>query len=557
MLKYFIAPIFFLCVFFSCSDRKPVETKPVNSEFQKKAISLLEKGQLDSSFYYFDKAKEQFILVGDSVNVARCLIDMAINQYEWSDFFGAQETSLEALKYLDVKSKKSNELLASVYNTIANATDDMGQFEQAISYYNLAIQYSTNPENKLLYRNNLAISLRNSMRYRESIELLEVLVSETNVGSVNYAKFLSNLAKVKSLMSKTYNPLPLYNEALRIREQKKDLWGQNSSYSTLYTYYQDVAFDSAIYYAEKHYEIATKINSPNDRLKALRGLIQSGPAYATTYLPTYLALNDSIQNARTKAKNQFALIRYESEKSKLRNLVLEQDNEKKEARLFKQTIGIIALILVLVAVLLFFKKRKQRMALEAANKLKETQLHLSKKIHDVVANGIYRVMTEIEYKGAFDKEDLLDKLDGMYQKSRDISHDVEEQSSSDLLYSEHLADLLKSFAGDYRRVLIVGNGDEQWDGFNKREQGELLHVLQELMVNMDKHSQAEQVIIRFSKHDGLREIVYQDNGVGMPEKKKSGKGLHSTVSRIKSIGGEIIFVSEERKGLRVTITIPL
>jgi len=557
VLKYFIAPFLFLCVFFSCSDIKPVETKTVNSEFQKKAISLLAKGQLDSSFYYFEKAKEQFILVGDSVNVARCLIDMAINQYEWSDLFGAQETSLEAIKYLDVKDKKSNELLASVYNTIANATDEMQQFDQAITYYNLAISYSTDNENKLLYKNNLAISLRNSKRYHESIKLLEDLVAETNQGSLNYPKFVSNLALVKSIALRAYNPLPYFKYALSIRVKNNDLWGQNSSYWTLWNYYENRNIDSTIFYLKKQYEIAQKINSPNDQVQALRGLIQSGPAYATTYLPTYLALNDSIQNARTKAKNQFALIRYESEKSKLRNLVLEQDNEKKEARLFKQTIGIIALILVLVAVLLFFKKRKQRMALEAANKVKETQLHLSKKIHDVVANGIYRVMTEIEYKGAFDKEDLLDKLDGMYQKSRDISHDVEEQSSSDLPYSEHLADLLKSFAGEYRRVLIVGNGDEQWDGFNKRAQGELLHVLQELMVNMDKHSQAEQVIIRFSKHDGVREIVYQDNGVGMPEKKKSGKGLHSTVSRIKSIGGEIIFVSEERKGLRVTITIPL
>lgn len=534
-----------------------METKPVNSEFQKKAISLLEKGQLDSSFYYFDKAKEQFMLVGDSVNVARCLIDMAINQYEWGDLFGAQETSLEARKYLNVENKNHLELLSSIYNTIANATDEMGDFEQAISYYNLAIQYSTDLENKLLYKNNLAVCLRNANRYVESIELLKTLLAETKKGSVNYAKYLNNLAKVVILTSKTHNPLSSYREALRIRINEKDLWGLNSSYATLSAYYQDVAFDSAIYYAKKHYEIATKINSPNDRLKALRGLIQSGPDYATTYLPTYLALNDSIQNARTKAKNQFALIRYESEKSKLRNLVLEQENAKKETGLLKQRISIVALIFVLVAVLLWVRKRRQRMALEAANKVKETQLHLSKKIHDVVANGIYRVMTEIEYKGDFDKEDLLDKLDGMYQKSRDISHDVEEQSSSDISYTEHVADLLKSFAGVYRRVLIFGNGDEQWDGFNKRAQDELLHVLQELMVNMDKHSQAEQVVIRFSKEDGLRQIIYQDNGVGIPEKKKSGKGIYSTVSRIKSIGGEIIFVNEERKGLRVTITIPL
>ncbi|MNN23610.1 Sensor histidine kinase ComP [compost metagenome] len=206
---------------------------------------------------------------------------------------------------------------------------------------------------------------------------------------------------------------------------------------------------------------------------------------------------------------------------------------------------------------LWYKRRKQRLELEAENKVKETQLHLSKKIHDVVANGIYRVMSEIEHNEDVDRDGVLDKLENMYHQSRDISHNVEQQTVTEIPYNEQLASMLKSFAADHRRVLIAGNDAEQWTDVAKRIKEEVKHVLQELMVNMKKHSQAEQVVVRFEKSDQQLTIYYKDNGVGMPAEKSQGKGLANTVSRIESLGGKIIFVSEPGKGLDITTTIPL
>ncbi|MNH45827.1 sensory histidine kinase UhpB [compost metagenome] len=74
---------------------------------------------------------------------------------------------------------------------------------------------------------------------------------------------------------------------------------------------------------------------------------------------------------------------------------------------------------------------------------------------------------------------------------------------------------------------------------------------------MKKHSQADQVVIRFETSEQQLKIVYKDNGIGMPQEKTQGKGLSNTVSRIESLGGEIIFVSELGKGLSVTTNIPL
>lgn len=560
-MRKLILFLFSILAIFSCSDKKHGKLKGESRNYYLKALSFYNLGMYDSSFVYLELAKEQAFKEGDNLTVVRSLILIGINEYDQGDFFGAQETSLKSIEFLEKSNLKQDTLLSFAYNTIANSTDEMKQYNKAIPYYHQAIKYSTNPENTLMYKNNLAVCLRNAKRYAESIKLSEEILSKVPSGTTDCAKFLNNLAKTKWMADNSYNPVPDYHKALAIRTSQKDRWGQNSSYASLAKYYDHRKPDSSIYYLHKQYEIATEINSADDQLNALRGLIQSNSSNSQRYLSTYLALNDSIQQARAAAKNQFALIRYEVEKNKADNLRLEKENAEKQNRLIRQRAitgaSIFLLVLVAGGGTLWYKRRKQRLELEAQNRVKETQLHLSKKIHDVVANGIYRVMSEIEHGDDVDRDGVLDKLENMYHQSRDISHDVEQETITEIPYNEQLASLLKSFAADHRKILIAGNDAEQWDDISKRIKDEVKHVLQELMVNMKKHSQAEQVVVRFEITDQELNIFYKDNGVGIPEEKSNGKGLVNTVSRIESLGGKITFVNEPGKGLNITTVIPL
>lgn len=560
-MRKLILFLFSILAIFSCSDKKHGKLKGESRNYYLKALSFYNLGMYDSSFVYLELAKEQAFKEGDNLTVVRSLILIGINEYDQGDFFGAQETSLKSIEFLEKSNLKQDTLLSFAYNTIANSTDEMKQYNKAIPYYHQAIKYSTNPENTLMYKNNLAVCLRNAKRYAESIKLSEEILSKVPSGTTDCAKFLNNLAKTKWMADNSYNPVPDYHKALAIRTSQKDRWGQNSSYASLAKYYDHRKPDSSIYYLHKQYEIASEINSADDQLNALRGLIQSNSSNSQRYLSTYLALNDSIQQARAAAKNQFALIRYEVEKNKADNLRLEKENAEKQNRLVRQrAITGASIFLLLLAVgggTLWYKRRKQRLELEAQNRVKETQLHLSKKIHDVVANGIYRVMSEIEHGDEVDRDGVLDKLENMYHQSRDISHDVEQETITEIPYNEQLASLLKSFAADHRKVLIAGNDAEQWDEISKRIKDEVKHVLQELMVNMKKHSQAEQVVVRFEITDQELKIFYKDNGVGIPQEKSNGKGLANTVSRIESLGGKITFVNEPGKGLNITTVIPL
>jgi signal transduction histidine kinase len=202
----------------------------------------------------------------------------------------------------------------------------------------------------------------------------------------------------------------------------------------------------------------------------------------------------------------------------------------------------------------WYRKRKQRLELEAQNAIKANQLRLSKRVHDVVANGLYRMMSEIENGGDVDKAHLLDKIEDMYERSRDLSYEKSEFETGD--YQETVARLVATFANETTKVLLQGNSKDLWQNTSENTRQEVGHILQELMVNMRKHSKANNVLVKFGHQDNRISITYSDDGVGFPEDFKDGNGLQNTGNRIKGMQGTITFDKNPGKGIRITISFP-
>lgn len=550
-----------LVFFYSCQQEVIQKEIPIDNPAYDKAFEYLEMGKADSTFYYFNAAKQVFLEKGDSLKVARCLINMAITQQEQGDYFGSQETALQAVPFLNENNPEHHSFLSMNFNALGLATDDLRDYPKAILFYELAIKYSDNPQNTLIYRNNLAFSYLNDNRYQEARKIYDDIIDETHKNPIEYARVLSNLAHIKRLQDPAYSSINELQKGLQIRLKENDFWGLNSSLAYITDFYEDQKPDSALIYAHRRYQISKKIASPNDQVRALKKLIKLSPSdSAKYYFEIYNALNDSIQQARLAATNQFTLIRYEVEKNKADNLSLQKDNAEKTYNIVKQRIWTFCVSLLCVTVIvggtLWYKRRKERLQFEAQNRIKANQLNISRKIHDVVANGLYRVMTEIENREDIDRDGILDRLEIMYEKSRDISYETEITPHAEPDYQEQIAELLKSFVTENRKVIIAGNDPKQWEGITAHIKHEIHHVLQELMVNMRKHSQASDVVIRFDWSADVLRIYYSDNGIGMPESQVRGNGLTSTGNRIANLDGKITFVSNAGKGLKVEVSIP-
>ena len=546
----------------SCTSEVPPEVVPDGYPYYAQAFDYLENGKPDSAFFVFDMAKDIFIEAQDSLNAANCLIQMAITLHEQGDHFGAQETGLSALEYLDAKNPAHYAYISSNFNNLGNATSQLKDFERAIAFYDSAIQYSGDSSEVSIYLNNKAIAFFDSGRYGKALEIYERIIRQSHRDRREYARALTNYSNTRWRLDTAYDAAPHLLEALRIREEQDDYWGQNSSYAHLAEYYEQRRPDAALHYARKRYAVANKLRSAEDQIKALHRLIKLSPVDSVKgYFAVYRRLADSLQLARATAKNQFALIRYEVEKSKADNLRLQKENAEKAYQIARQRIwtgtAIAFALALFVGGTFWYRKREQRLALEAQHRIKAHKLQTSKKIHDVVANGLYRVMAEIENREEIDREGILDRLEGMYEQSRDISYETEEPAEPQQDDHELIAGLLKAFSTDSVKIIIAGNSPELWEGLPSSMTADIRHVLQELMVNMRKHSQATDVVVRFEKTSDRLQIVYSDNGIGLPESFTKGNGLTNTGSRIERLRGQLTFASEGGKGLKIEVVLPV
>ena len=266
-------------------------------------------------------------------------------------------------------------------------------------------------------------------------------------------------------------------------------------------------------------------------------------------------LNDSIQLERNRAKNQFALVRYDSEKNRADFLKAEAENEKKKNDILKLYILIGLLIVLFVFGYFLYRKRKQKLEQEKVLEVKKTELKYSKKVHDKVANGIYHVMSDIENKSEFNRDEILDKLEVVYEISRDISYDKIDENQQDN-FAEKLAQLISSYDSEQVKIYLIGNDKELWRNVQDYAKTEVFLVMQELLTNMKKHSEASRVILNFKKENQQIIINYSDDGIGISDLKPKN-GLQNTVSRISNLNGDVIFETENVNGLKIKIIFPI
>ena len=83
-------------------------------------------------------------------------------------------------------------------------------------------------------------------------------------------------------------------------------------------------------------------------------------------------------------------------------------------------------------------------------------------------------------------------------------------------------------------------------------------VIQELLVNMKKHSKCSLVVLTFKQSEKKLQIDYTDNGIGATiEQLNSKNGLQNIENRIQAIKGIITFDTKSEKGFKVHFMFPI
>ncbi|MDR6760328.1 signal transduction histidine kinase [Flavobacterium sp. 2755] len=489
---------------------------------------------------------------------------MASIQQINGDYYGSNETLTEALPYI----KKKDIYSAAINNLFGIAYKELAIYDEAFYYYNEALKDCTDSVSRQSPLNNIAVVYIQQKKYNESIKILESILSEKileeKVFIPNKARFMDNLGYAYFKKENYDKALMLMTESLKLREENNDSYGSIESYLHLAEFYAKKDIQKSNENAKKAYQISTIQNSVDERLKALSFLISNGSG--TKYAQQYISINDSITKIRNNFKNKFAKIKYDSKKEKdenqklklekIENLLAIKEAEKDKVILFAT---IIATLIAFTSLGVYLRKRyKHKTRLVEITTAYNTETRIAKDIHDELANDVFHAITFTQTQSLTtenNKDTLLQKLNHIYSRVRGISR---ENSNVDTgaNYSASLKDMLSTYNTSDIHVIITNIEKIEWNDLENEKKVIIHRVLQELMVNMKKHSQAQLVVLKFENAQNTLLIDYKDNGKGCEKSKIIKNGLQNMENRILAIKGTITFETEPDKGFKVNITMP-
>ncbi len=567
---YFIIILFL----FSCEEKNTfnLKTESIRKEalaLRDKAIENYDKQNFNTAFYQFNKSNELYNIIKDSSKISYILIRIAEIHQRNGDYYGSKEILTEALQTLPFI-KKKGEYPASINNYLGIADKELSLYDDAIYYYKLAANEYKDPLLKHAPIQNIAAVYIYQKQYDKAIPILDSLLQSLSSKDLkekatpsDKSILLDNLGYAyfkNGMEDKGYH---LMNEGLQIRIETKDTYGSIESYLHLADYYSKKNKQKSDEKALLAYNISTKLNSVDERLEALQILISNDNSSNTPrYTQKYFTLNDSIIKVRNNFKNKSAKIKYDAKKEKDENEKLRLEKAENQLSLQRAKylrivfVIIFFFLVILIAILIRYYKNKNK-AIEFKSSY-DTETRISKKIHDELANDVFQVIAFAESQPLTTentKENLLQKLDDIYGRVRGISKENNKiETGKD--FTKSIKEMLSAYNTVERNIIATNLESVNWEDVDDIKKITIGRVLQELMVNMKKHSQATLVVIKFDSDPKSILIHYTDNGIGCEKTKISKNGLQNMEHRIQTVKGTIEFETEPENGFKAKIVIP-
>lgn len=205
------------------------------------------------------------------------------------------------------------------------------------------------------------------------------------------------------------------------------------------------------------------------------------------------------------------------------------------------------------AMLLGQEKERQRLAGELHDNIGATLTAVKIQFNHIQKN--YSPTEEL--KTHFDKTNRL--LEEAYQEIRTLAH----LKNSGVIAKNGLLPAIKQLtknASGVKNLTIEVADFGLDDRLENTLEIAIFRIIQELVTNIIKHSQATEASISLTNHKDRLNIIVEDNGIGFDPKllrTKAGMGISNIEKRVEHLGGSIEIDSSPKKGTSIIINIPL
>ncbi|WP_299521052.1 tetratricopeptide repeat-containing sensor histidine kinase [Winogradskyella sp.] len=547
----------------------------------------------DSAFFYYSKALKLYDKSKNIREEARILLNIADIQETEKDYIGAEENAVKAIRLINSVTINEDDLdrLWILNNLIGIVSLKLKNYDKAIEYHNKAQEIAKKMDygyyNNLYSINNKAIAYRYKNEIDKSIELYEQVISEDSLDyydSSFYAITLGNLAYTKSFKSDR-----------DIDEIKSTFWLGKKVSDTIddplaklgiaidfSKFYFDIKeLDSALYYAERSYDISNEISNNELKLESLLLLAElSNDENAKTYLNEHIKLSDSLLNVERNVRNKFARIELETDQLEAENEQISREN----FYLLLLSAGLLlTAILVYVVISQRAKNRKLRLIqvqqkanediynlmLSQQDKVDEARTQekkrISEELHDGVLGRLFGTrlsLDSINFKDGKDammtRANYIGQLKTIEEDIRKISHELNTDFVSGSGFMDIVSELIENQTQAYGLEYDFDHTDDiSWDAVSNKTKINIYRIIQESMQNIYKHAKAKAIKISISLEKNVICLDIIDDGEGFDtSKNKKGIGLKNMTSRVEDINGKITFTSQFGNGTTVNVKIP-
>lgn len=198
---------------------------------------------------------------------------------------------------------------------------------------------------------------------------------------------------------------------------------------------------------------------------------------------------------------------------------------------------------------------------------------VSRELHDGVVQSLHAIafrLYALRTRGAISRpereQELLELQQLVQNEAANLRHLIQQLEPLDF-DPRHLAGFLAGMVTRYRQDTGIGAQfvcDMPEVNLPPATCREIAGIVREALANVRRHSGAQNVLIRLSRHSGCWALTIEDDGHGF---QFSGRFSHAELEefrrgplvikqRVRAIGGELTIVSQAGRGARLEIRIP-
>lgn len=520
-----------------------------------KSDAYAELGQLDESLSVLSRATNRSKAIGDNYNYAFSLLERAYIYLDIKDFNNAYRDIAVAEKIINDRHLTS--LYFNLFSRKGVYYRRTKNIDKSLFYNELALKQSVSRplKDQVNARMNLSTSFFKANKIAESIHVLQPIKEEAHLKKYKSLKLEIDI-QIASIETERLNfntAEKMFLNCLANADTSASYESKEIIFWGLYSIHKKKkSFKEALFYLEKYqreHTINYKLRQ-KETLKIWR-----------------------YKDRLLYRKNRLSKL---SQRNKL--LVNDRNYQKKMSQTYIQFFSAILLLLVILTIVGYrWQKKKNYLNQEIlrssyeiskinqADEVRtEERKQISREIHDGLGALLASAKMRIEYQ--YKKSDHTDNqlvesvitdLISACQQVRDLSRRLYSEINSINTLFAAIQDFKIKFLGAIEIEIDLTATENRM--VNTVICDHIMSILNEIVHNTVKHSNASLLFIGVVFHDNLLTILIEDDGVGFDKQRitasNKGFGLKSISDRIKILNGDMTLQTNQNTGTQYSITI--